>query len=190
MTRSTSWRLGRGAAVSLVLLASLALNGGPALAATQVHRSGHIAHYSFTDTVGSPGARCNYQGAAGSQNFDTARVKAPRIYWRSSPAFGSTGSGTVGWRIKLQHWDGHEWDTVRTTSEVRNLATTTTPAPFTARKVAWAAPHDRKYRVLVKIRWLTPDDEVIGSVVVRIDHYRRSYDDSVGSACKAVVPSF
>ena len=188
MTRSSSWRLGRGAAASLVLLAGLMLSGGQALAATQLSHSGHRGHYSFTDTVGSPGARCVYQGAAGSQNFDHARVKAPKVYWPTSGVPAS--SGTVGWRLKLQHWDGHEWDTVRTTSEVRNWATTTTPAPFSSRSVLWAAPHDRKYRVLVKIRWLTPDADPIGSATVRIDHYRRTYDDSVGSACKAVVHSF
>jgi len=171
----------------LVGLACLLLAGGQTLAATRLHRSGTTGSYSFVDTVAAPGAFCAYEGAAGSQNFNHARVKAPKIYWP-----GSTGvnSGTVGWRLKLQHWNGHSWDTVRITSEVRGTATTTHAAPLTARNVAWAAPHDRKYRVVTKLRWMTPDASTIGYVLVLIDNYRRGYDDSVGAACKAVVPSF
>jgi hypothetical protein len=184
MTRSLSWRLGRGASVTLVLLASLVLTGGEALAATQVAHSGQTGAYSFTDTTAAPGARCVYQGTLGHSDFDHARVKAPTVYWLSSGAF---HSGTVGWRLLLQHWNGSSWVTVRTTSEARGLATRTTPAPLSTRNVSWAPPANRKYRVEVKIRWMTPDATTIGKVVVVIDHYRRSYDGSVGASCKARV---
>jgi len=184
MTRSMSWRLGRGASATLVLLASLALTGGQTLAATPVAHSGSTGHYSFTDTTSSPGAKCVYQGTAGHQDFDHARVKAPTVYWLSTGAF---HSGTVGWRVLLQHWNGLSWDTVRTTSEARGHATRSTPAPLSTRNVSWAAPHNRKYRVEVKVRWMTPDAETIGSVLVVIDHYKHTYDGSVGSSCKAQV---
>jgi len=170
----------------LVVLASLASTGGQMLAATRLHHSGTTGRYRFVDTIESPGARCVYEGAAGSQNFEHARVKAPSVYWPTADAF---AQGTVGWTLKLQHWDGDEWDTVKTTSEARGHATRTTPAPLVTRNVYWAAPHTRKYRVLVKIRWMTPDAETIGSVLVRIDHFRRTYDGSVGPDCKAVVPT-
>ncbi len=184
MTRSTSLRVRPGATALLVVLASLLLTGGQVLAATRLGHSGETGQYSFTDTTASPGARCVYYGTAGLIDFDHARVKAPKVYWPTSSAF---PNGTVGWRLKLQHWNGHSWDTVRRTSEARGLASKHTAAPLSTRDVVWAAPHDRKYRVLVAIRWMTPDAETIGSVLVRIDHLRRSYDGSVGSDCKAEI---
>jgi hypothetical protein len=184
MTRSLSWHLGRGASMTLVLLACLALSGGQALAATRIGHSGETGHYSFTDTTSSPGGRCVYVGVSGLWTFQAARVKAPKIYWPDSSAF---PSGTVGWRLKLQHWDGSAWHTVRTTDEDRGHATKTHPADISTLSVHSAAPHDRKYRVLVKIRWMTPDAETIGSVLVRIDHLSRDYNHSVGSTCKNEV---
>lgn len=173
--------------MTLVLLASLALSGGETLAATQVAHSGPTGVYSFVDTSSSPGARCVYEGSAGADEFNHARVPAPKVYWLSTGAF---HSGTVGWRLKLQHWNGHSWTTVRTTSEARGGATRTHPASLSTRNVSWAAPHDHSYRVEVKIRWMTPDAETIGSVLVVIDHYRRTYDRSVGASCLAHVPHF
>jgi hypothetical protein len=184
MTRSLSWRPGRGATLTLVLLACLALSGGQALAATRIGHSGETGHYSFTDTTAAPGGRCVYIGVSGLWTFQRAKVKAPKIYWPTSSAF---HSGTVGWLLKLQHWDGHAWHTVRSTPEARGHATKTTPAALATLSVHRAGPHDRKYRVLVKIRWMTPDAETIGSVLVRIDHLRRDYDNSVGSTCKFEV---
>ena len=186
MTRSLSWRFGRGATAALVLLATMALCGGEALAATQVSHSGQTGAYSFHDTTTSPGAKCIYEGAAGHSEFQRAHVAAPTVSWLT----GAFHSGTVGWRLLLQHWDGHAWVTVHTTSEARAHATQTTAAHLSARSVVTAGPHNRKYRVMVKIRWMTPDAETIGSVHVLIDHYRRDYDDSVGSSCKAEVLNF
>jgi hypothetical protein len=187
MTRSMSWRLGKGATMTFALLASLVLTGGQTLAATRLDRSGTTGPYHFTDTTTAPGARCIYQGTAGAQDFDRVKVKAPTVKWIQTGAF---HSGTVGWRIKLQHWNGHVWSTVRTTSEQRGFATQTHAAPLTARTVNWAPPHDRRYRVITKIRWMTPDAETIGSVIVRIDHYRRTFDGSVGSSCPAQIADF
>ena len=188
MIRSSARRLARGATLALLVLSSLAvLSPLSASAATVLSTTGSAGHYSFTDTAGSPGARCIYQGAAGSQNFDRMTVTAPTIYWPSGDAF---PNGTVGWRIRLQHYNAGVWTTVRHTAEFRNTATKTVPAVLSNRTISWAPPHNQKYRAVVVVRWMTPDATTIGSALVRIDHYRHGYDGTVGSSCKAVVPSF
>jgi hypothetical protein len=186
--RSSARRLARGATLALLVLSSLALlTPLSASAATVLSTSGSAGHYSFTDSVGSPGARCIYQGAAGSQNFDRMKVNAPTIYWPSANAF---PNGTVGWRIRLQHFNAGTWTTVRQSKEYRGFATKTVAASLGDRVIAYAPPHTQKYRAVVVVRWMTPDAETIGSATVLIDHYRRGYDGSVGPSCKAVVPSF
>ena len=189
MTRSMSWRLGRGASVMLVLLASLALAGGEALAATQVHHSGHDRCLLLPRTRPAPPApQCVYQGTAGPFGV------------RSRPGQGT--QGVLAWldrRVPQRHRRlaadapalgrprmGH-----RAHHAPRLVASRprTHAAPLSTRNVAWAAPHDRKYRVEVKVRWMTPDAETIGSVLVSIDHLKRDYDGSVGAACKASVPT-
>jgi len=184
MIRPRSWRLGRGATATLALLACLVLSGGPALADTQLGHSGQTGHYSIGDTASSPGARCAYVGDI-TLYLHHFRMRAPKIYWPTSSHF---PNGTVGWRIKLQGWTGHAWVTERTSSEARGLATKTTPASLATRNMNIVfPPPSHKYRLLVKIRWMTPDAETIGSVVVRIDHYFRDADHAVVSSCRTVI---
>jgi hypothetical protein len=168
--------------VALTLLASLVIGGGQTLAATSIGTHSPVGPWSYVDTTSSPAAKCFYVGTVGAIEFDHMVVQPPAVRWYGAHHF---ASGTVGWVIKLQHWDGSHWDTVRTTSEARGLATRTAAAPLHPRRVDWAAPHNRKYRAVVRIRWMTPDAETIGSIQVRIDHYRRDFDHVTGSACPA-----
>ena len=63
MDRSFIRRMTRGASLAVAVAAGVALSGGDMLAATPVAHHGPQGHYSFTDTAGSPGAKCYYQGA-------------------------------------------------------------------------------------------------------------------------------
>lgn len=182
MRLRTTIRPRHGVAVTLTLAASLVIGGGGTLAATPISTDSPIGPWSYVDTTSSPAAKCFYMGTVGAIEFDHMVVQPPRVLWYAAHHF---GSGTVGWVIKLQHWDGSHWHTVRTTSEARGLATRTTAAPLHKRSVSWAAPHNRKYRAVVRIRWMTPDADTIGSVQVRIDRYRRDFDHATGSACPA-----
>jgi hypothetical protein len=172
----------RGVCVVLTLLASLIIGGGETFAATPLSTHSPVGPWSYVDTTSSPAAKCFYVGTVGAIEFDHMVVQPPTVRWYGAHHF---ASGTVGWVIKLQHWDGSHWDTVRTTSEARGLATRTAAAPLHPRRVDWAAPHNRKYRAVVRIRWMTPDADTIGSVLVRIDHYRRDFDHATASACPA-----
>lgn len=172
----------RRVVVALTFVAALAIGGGETLAATPTAKHSPVGPWSYVDTTSSPAAKCFYMGTVGAIEFDHVVVQPPTVRWYGAH---HRTSGTVGWVIKLQHWDGSHWDTVRTTSEARGIATRTVAAPLHKRSVAWAAPHNRKYRVVVRIRWMTPDAETIGSVLVRIDHYRRDFDHATGSACPA-----
>ncbi len=96
-------------------------------------------------------------------------------------------SGQTGYAYSQTHPGGTGFLPRASQSDQWALATTTHAAPLTARSIAWAAPHDRKYRVEAKVRWMTPDADTIGSVLVSIDHLKRDYDGSVGGACKASV---
>ena len=168
---------------SIVLL--LAASGSDVLAAHTVSRSGATGHYSFADTRSGPGATCFYAAVQGQYEFDHVRVKPPKVYWPTASPF---SNGTVGFKVKLQHWNGFTWTTVRSSGESRALASKTSPAPFSAKAVMWAAPHDRRYRAEVRLRWLTPDANVIGQALVVLDHYRIIYDGTVASACRAETP--
>lgn len=179
----TAMRRPRRVVVALALVASAVVGGGTTLAATPISTDNPIGPWSYVDSSASPAAKCFYMGTAGAIEFDHMVVQPPTVKWYAH----HFSSGTVGWVIKLQHWDGSHWHTVRTTSEARGFATRTTAAPLHKRTVAWAAPHDRRYRAVVKIRWMTPDADTIGAVLVRIDHYRRDFDHRTGSACPAEI---
>lgn len=168
-----------------VIAASLVLAGGDVFAAHTVGRTGVTGHYAFVDTPAAPGAKCFYAALQGQWEFNYVRVKPPKVYWPTSSAF---SSGTVGFTVRLQHWNGLRWTTVNASRESRAVGSKTIPAPFSARTVMWAPPHDRRYRAEVRLRWLTPDATVIGKALVVLDNYRIGYSGTVGSACRAEAP--
>jgi hypothetical protein len=183
---SSSVRLvGRGGMLAIAVAVAVILSGGDVFAAHTLSHSGTTGHYVFQDTNSHPGAKCFYEGAAGHWEFNHMRVTPPNVFWPNSSAF---DSGSVAIKVKLQHWDGSVWTTVSKSTQTVATATKTSPARFPYKIVTWAPPHNHKYRALVRIRWLTPDADVIGQAVVALDHYRIGYDGSVDSACRAEVP--
>jgi len=184
MIRTRAVHPGRVATLAVTLLAALLLAGGSTLAATPISYAGTWGNLRFGDTSSAPGASCLYDGTAGHQELAHVKVKAPAVYWMTT---GATHSGTIGFLVKLQHWDGSHWRTVYITSESTAVATRTKAAPLSSRRTVRPEQHSRRYRIVVRLRWLTPDGHVLGIAYVRIDHYRRSYDGSVGGSCKAEV---
>ena len=180
-------RAGRGASLALLVVVALALAGGNTLAATTIGHSGTTGTYSFVDTSGNPGGRCVYQGTAGAQMFDHARITGPSVWW---PASSSSSSGTVGWRLKLQNNSSGSWVTVRTGSLTYATAHKHSAAMFANKGIAWAAPITGHERVLVVLVWYNPGLTVMGKATVLIQHYRRGYDGSVGSTCIFRHPDF
>lgn len=161
----------------------IALGGSGALAAHQVGSSGTTGSYSWTDSAGHPAGVCDYNGggAAGHTYIVQVKVKAPdTVFW---PAGTGSNSGTVGFKVKLQHRSGGVWSTVNTGSEATTTARRHTSAMFGTRKVAWDGPNTGKDRALAVLTWYTPGMAVLGRVQVVIDHYSNNYDGIKRSFC-------
>jgi hypothetical protein len=184
--RSFIRRIARGASLAVAVAAGAAMAGGTTLAATPVAHSGPQGHYSFTDTVGTPGAKCFYGNDAGHFEFDRIKVFGPSVKWLTNDAF---NSGAVRLTIRLQHQAGSTWTTVAHTGESQVFASKTHASTFPDKVVHWngISPHTNHFRAEAYIRWVTPDATTIGSVTVLLDHYRVGYDGSVHSSCAARV---
>ena len=71
--------------LSLIVLAVFVVGTqGPALATTKVGQSGAHGKYHVADTKVKPGARCRYDGAAGTWYLQRVHVRAPTIYGTSA----------------------------------------------------------------------------------------------------------
>lgn len=178
----------RGAVLSMLVVAGLALGSGSALAAHQVAHGGTTGAWSFDDTVGHPTGRCTYEGAAGSRYFNGLKVLAPEAFYPDLHP--GVDDGVISWKVRLQNSVGG-WHTVKTSSETFSPASNSTAATFTTKTVKWPGPFDSGYwRARVVLTWYTSGALTIGHSVVQIDHYRRSWNGSVGANCKAHVVVF
>lgn len=174
-------RVVRGGFLAMLIATAIALSGSGALAAHQVNSSGAHGSYSWTDSAAHPAGHCNYAGGgtAGHTYITYIKVKAPTtVFW---PTGTGTSSGTVGFKVILQHLSGGTWTNVNTGSGAFATATTTTSASFPARRVAWAGPNTGKDRAKVVLTWHT-----IGRVQVVIDHYSNGFDGVGRSYCPVV----
>ncbi len=178
-------RAWRGASLAILIAACLALGGGDVFAAHQVHQSGTIGSYSFTDTAGNPAGYCNYNGggAAGHTYLVGVKVDAPTAFW---PAGQSSHHGTIGYRVKLQHLNGTGWHTVNVGTEQRTSATVHTSAVFGKAHVGWAGSNQGHDRALAVLTWYRPNTTVLGRARVVIDHYRSGFDGITRSFCHVV----
>lgn len=171
--------------VSTILVLALAGEGG-ALAAHEVSHTGTIGAWSITDTAGSPGVRCVYEGAAGSWYLQKVKVPAPTIYGTSSHL------RSVGYRLLLQYKTASGWVTSQKGPLISGPASTSTAATLTGSNIVrnpGLSPNGRKYRVELKLIWYRANASVQGIAYVLVDHLRRGYDGSVGATCKGQVPT-
>ena len=91
-------RIPRRSLIPSLALALVAVAGSilPASAAVFVSKSGTTGAYSYTDTMGSPGATCIYNAAGGQGN------DIDRIVVRHPVVFSVAGTRKVGWRFIVQ----------------------------------------------------------------------------------------
>lgn len=172
-----------GTALATLTAALLALGGSGVMAARQVGHSGTTGSYSWMDTGAHPAGICDYNGggAAGHTYIVRIKVKAPSsVYW---PSGTGSNSGTVGFKVSLQHLQNGVWSTVNTGPEARKTATRQTSAMFGMRSVGWAGPLSGRDRALAILTWYTPGMSVLGRVRVVIEHYRNNHDGIQRSYC-------
>ena len=169
-----------------VVLATLLLGAqGVVQAATPIGGSGTHGSYSIVDSRATPGARCRYDGAAGTWYLQRIHVPAPTIYGASAQP------RSVGYRLLLQQRTTHGWKTVQRGTLVSGVADTSTAATLTGSAVVRdpdVAPNWPGYRAALKLIWWDAHAQVQGRVLVAIEHHRRSSDGSVGRACHGRVP--
>jgi len=185
VSRFLASRAWRSASLSILVAACLALGSGDVLAAHQVSQTGVIGSYAFTDTAGNPAGYCNYNGggAAGHTYLVKVRVDAPTAYWPDGQA---SNHGTIGYRVKLQHFSGGVWDTVNTGAEEQATATVHVSALFGPRHVDWAGPNTGHDRALAVLTWYRPNATVLGRARVVIDFYLSGFDGITRPYCPVV----
>jgi hypothetical protein len=166
---------------------AVALGGGDAMAATPVSQSGVVGNVTFQDSPTTPQARCLFDGAAGHSYFSGMRVKAPSIFWPNQSISTPNEHGTVGWRVKVQHWNGASWATVNTSPESQATASENTAAAFVTKTVPHGLTVSHRYRALVVITWYTGPSSQLGQAKVLIDWYRRIANGKAYTSCKGIV---
>jgi hypothetical protein len=186
MTRTMLRRSASGAALATIVAVMLALGGGGVLAAHEVAHSGMTGAYSWQDTTAHPAGTCNYYGGGtlGHIYVVSVKVKGPStVFW---PAGTGSSSGTVGFKVKLQHLSAGAWSTVNTGTEAFATATRTASALFSTRHVDWNGPNTGKDRAEAVLTWYSPSMAIIGRAAVVIDHYSNNYDHVNRSYCPVV----
>ena len=174
------------ACLAMIVLATLI--SGPlevARAVVPIGATGTHGEYSVTDTPATPGARCRYEGAAGTWYLSSMHVPAPTIYGTSAQL------QSVGYRLLLQRGSAHGWQTVQRGTLVSGVADKSSAAALTGSTVARdvdVAPNWPRYRAVIRLTWWDANAQVEGRVVLAIEHHRRTSDRSVGPACRGRVP--
>jgi hypothetical protein len=187
MPRSLVRRTMRATVVVGVVVAAVALIAGQAVAFHTVSHSGVRGQYSFLDTQSSPGARCDYEGAAGHGFFAAMKVRPPTVFWPNRHPGNPDEHGTVGWRVKIQHWNGMTWTASDVSSESTAVAREHSPAPFIGKLVHHEPPNSRRYRAQVVLTWYGANSSVLGRAKVILDWYNQTDPGRIVTSCKGVV---
>jgi hypothetical protein len=187
MRRSFVRRTARASLVVAAALVAVALVAGEAVAFHTVSHSGTRGHFSFVDTPTMPGARCNYEGAAGHGFLDAIRVKPPKVFWPNLTSANPHEQGLVGWQVRIQHWNGATWTTTDTSSQDVAIAHEHTPAPFVAIVAVHNPPNSLRYRALAVLTWFRPNSSVLGRAKVVLDWYNQTDPGKIVPTCKGVV---
>lgn len=187
MRISVPGRISRAASVVALAGVAVALVASSALAATQTSHSGTIGSVKFSDSDTHPGATCTYQGAAGSLYFSGVQVKGPKVMWPNTSA--GADHGWVAFRVQIQHFDGATWSVVKQSSPTKMAVSDSAWTSFAAKNLSWPGPNSHIYRASVSLKWITAGGSTEGRATYVLDHQRRGYDNSVGTACVGRHPN-
>jgi hypothetical protein len=182
----TTFRRAARSALALVALATL-LPGMPGVAQAAVPISDVGSHgtYQVTDSPATPGARCRYEGTAGTWYLQRIRVAAPTIFGSSADL------QSVGYRLLLQRRTAHGWTTAQRGTLISGVADRSTAATLTGSTVVRdvdVAPNWPRYRAAVQLTWWDAAAQIEGRVLLAIEHHRRTSDGSVGPVCPGRSP--
>ena len=158
----------------------------PASAVEPIRSNGDTGLWETADNDSTPGARCLYEGAAGSWFLRSLRGNSVGIY--------GTGSQprSVGYRLLLQRQTPQGWKTTQRGTLITSAATQSSPALLPRSRIRRdpdKSPNTGHYRLALKIVWYDQQANVQGVEVAYVVRHRRSFDDSLGPSCRARVPT-
>lgn len=185
---SVPGRLARTLRVFVLVALAVALAASSVLAAHQTGMSGSIGSVAFNDGVSNPGARCSYQGAAGTLYFSGVKVKGPQVQWPDQVA-DVAEHGWVAFRIRIDHFNGVDWSVVKTSAPTKTKVWDDHYTQLAAKSLSWGGPNNHQYRASVTLKFIKPNGTTIGRATYVIDNHRRGYDNSVGAGCVGRHPN-
>ena len=185
MSSTTIRRSARAGLCMIILTALLSSTHAIAQAAVPISESGTHGTYDITDTLATPGARCRYEGTAGTWYLQGLHVRAPVIY-------GATAQlRSVGYRLLLQQRTADGWHTVQRGTLISGAADEGTAATLTGSTVVRdvdVAPNSARYRAALNLVWWDANAQVEGRVILAIENHRRTSDHEVTRTCQGRVP--
>ena len=109
------------------------------------------------------------------------RVNAVRVHGTKS-AFRS-----VGYRLLLRHRTEDGWQTTQRGALQSAPASRSSAAHLPGTSIRLDRVKSGPYRAVVKVIWWDETADVQGVQVAAIEHHWRSFDRSIGTACRASV---
>jgi hypothetical protein len=176
----------RAAIPALVAILWSVVSVVPASAVVVIKSTGDTAPWETADNDATPGARCLYEGAAGSWFLRSVRGNSVGIFGTESQP------RSVGYRLLLQHQTPHGWKTTQRGTLITNSATQSSPALLPRSKIRRdpdKSPNKGHYRLALKVVWFDQQANVQGVEVAYVVRHRRSFDDSLGPSCRGQVPT-
>jgi hypothetical protein len=180
--------LSRGArmTVATIVAVACALASVAPTSATEIIRTtGDVGDWSYDDNDAMPGARCRYEGAAGSWFLRSLRGRRVVIEGTESEL------RSVGYRLLLQRQTPNGWKTTQRGVLITGAASLSTLATLPRSRILRdpdESPNKGHYRLALKIIWYDAQADVQGVQVANIVRHFRTSDDSLGPSCRGRIP--
>lgn len=170
-----------GPVIALLVTAVLTLSSAPLFAATPINDGGTPGKAAFTDTDGTPGARCQYRPASG--RFLTGMALG-HVNVSALKVFGSLGDRPqqVGAQVWLRQKKDSAWVRRAGGEVLTGQATGTVPVTLDPDLVSVprGARPEGIWQAVVKVIWYDRDASVDGWRTYVIDEYRTLVKGSNG----------
>jgi hypothetical protein len=176
----------RASIASVIAVLCALVPVAPTSAVVPIKSTGETAPWETADNDAQPGARCRYEGAAGSFFLRSVRGNAVGVFGTESQL------RSVGYRLLLQKQTAHGWKTTQRGELITSAASQSSPALLhrsRIRRDPERSPNKGHYRLAMKVVWFDAQADVEGVEVAYVVRHRRSFDDSLGPSCRGRLPA-
>jgi hypothetical protein len=170
-------------AAPVTLILGLLLGAQPAFADTELGHTGTVGVHSLVDTTNNGGAFCFYNHPYGTSQLKSIEVTPPRM-----KALNGQSAQKVGWRAIVQRkfgsiYTNNAWIDKFTSAEFTAIANDASyVSVWYPAAISVTVPYGpnaqgqlAQYRVFVKMIWHTPNGQVQGTALHRVDHYNKNF---------------